>query len=615
LGTVAGAGRPGTSRRSRVLLAALFFGMVAVAAVLSRRADDAASAPLALPGAAVARYGFRLTEQARAAGLVFTHQAPTFDPRLAHIRPQIASMGAGAAVADFDQDGWADLYVTNSGEGSRNALFRNLGNGHFADVAAAMGVADVNRPGTGVSAGAVWGDYDNDGFDDLLITKWGRPELFHNEAGHAFRRVTEGTGLPAWVNATAATWLDYDRDGKLDLFIGGYYPETLDLWHLTTTRMMPESFEYATNGGRKYLFRNLGGGRFTDMAQAVGLVSTRWALAAAAADLRGTGWPDLVIANDYGVSEYFLNEAGRFREVGAATHVGERPKSGMNVAFGDVFNNGARAIYVTNISEEGNLVQGNNLWVPRAGTPGPVPVYDNLANAMDVEMGGWSFGAQFGDLDNDGFQDLFLTNGYVSQNPQRSYWYNFSKIAGGNRRIIEDAANWPPMEDMSLSGYQRKHVWRNDGVGRFEDVAAAVGVNETFDGRAVALADFGNRGELDVVVANQRGPLLLYRNEVAPGRDWIAFELTGTRSNRAALGARVRVDWHGMTQVQDVLAASGFCAQNQRRLHFGLGADPGPVRVTIHWPSGTEQVVPAPAVNQVNRITEPAPAGPPGGQP
>src|SRR5262249_16601304 len=158
------------------------------------------------------------------------------------------------SVVDFDRDGLYDLYVANSGEGSRNCLYRNLGDGQFKDVALEMGLADLNRPDTGVSMGAVWGDYDNDGYHDLFIYKWGRPELFHNDEGHGFTRVTDRmNGLPPWLNANTAVWFDYDGDGMLDLFVGGYYAENVDLWHLTTTKMMPESFEYAQNGGRKYL--------------------------------------------------------------------------------------------------------------------------------------------------------------------------------------------------------------------------------------------------------------------------------------------------------------------------------------------------------------------------
>ena len=138
----------------------------------------------------MARYGFCFQEVAKAAGIDFTHQAPSLDPKLAHIMPQVASMGAAVSIVDVDRDGWQDIYVTNSGEGSHNRLYRNLGDGTFQDVAAAMGVADVNQQGTGVSMGAVWGDYDNDGYEDLFLYKWGRPELFRNEQGRDFMRVT-----------------------------------------------------------------------------------------------------------------------------------------------------------------------------------------------------------------------------------------------------------------------------------------------------------------------------------------------------------------------------------------------------------------------------------------
>jgi hypothetical protein len=454
--------------------------------------------------------------------------------------------------------------------------------------------------------GAVWGDYDNDGYEDLFLYKWGRPELFHNEAGRRFARVTAQAGLPSWINANTAIWLDYDRDGHLDLFIGGYYAEHLNLWKLTTTKIKPESFEYAQNGGRKYMLRNRGDSRFEDVTTQLGIDSRRWALAATAADLRGSGYPDLFIANDYGISELYFNEGGsRFREVGRQTGIGFAPKSGMNAALGDIFNQGQFAIYETNISEEGILLQGNNLWVPRTGAAGDALRYDNLARAMGVELGGWSFGAQFGDLNNDGYLDLYLTNGFISADRDRSYWYDFSKVSSGNTAIIADAKNWPPMEGRSLSGYQQKYVWLNDGAGQFVDVAQAVGVTDTYDGRAVALVDLWNRGVLDVVVVNQKGPLLLYKNTVTPDNQWIAFELEGSASNRSAIGAQVRLFWDGHEQVQEVSGGSGFGAQNQRRVHFGLGKQPRLDKAMIRWPSGNVQTLIAPATGHLHHIKEP----------
>ena len=305
-------------RYARFALAIVFVGML-LTPLLIRRFGSGAQGP-AQPAeqGGSSPYGFRLTESSEAAGLEFVHEAPTLDSKLAHIMPQVASMGAAVSIVDVDADGLADMYVTNSREGSSNRLFRNKGDGRFEDVAGRLGIADLNRPDTGVSMGSVWGDYDNDGFEDLFLYRWGRPELFHNDRGQGFTRVSEQTGLPDWANINAAVWVDFDRDGRLDLFMGGYYAETINLWKLADTKMMPESFEYANNGGRKYLFRNLGGGRFEEVSARAGIASRRWALAAVAADLKGDRVPVAL-------------HRQRLRRVGALRER-ERPRSAKSVA-------------------------------------------------------------------------------------------------------------------------------------------------------------------------------------------------------------------------------------------------------------------------------------------
>jgi hypothetical protein len=587
----------------QALLGVCFVGLLA--GPLAFRERLATNAATISNQDAIERYGLSLKESAAAAGIDFVHVRPRVDEKLRNIEPQISSMGASVSVVDYNNDGWNDLYVTSSGPGSANRLYENQKNGRFKDVAADVGLADLNQPGTGASMGSVWADYDNDGFEDLFLYKWGRPELFHNDGGKKFTRVTEKSGLPAWANAGSATWFDYDRDGRVDLLICGYWPDDVRLEAIQNTRIMPESFEYANNGGRNWLLRNMGDGKFEDITKEAGLTSKRWTLAVIAADFNNDNETDLFISNDYGMSELYLNEvtsAGRrFRELGYDSGIGRNPKSGMNASIGDVLNSGVHAIYESNISEEGVLIQGNNLWMPIA--PG-VPRFNNMASVMGVELGGWSFGAQFGDLNNDGFVDLYLVNGYVTGQKGTSYWYDFSEITGGHSRIISDAKNWPAMEGRSLAGSQQKKLWLNGGDGKFVEVAQAVGAKDTYDGRSIALADLENRGVLDVIVANQGGPLLLYRNEVKPGRDWIAFELEGESSNRSALGAQVRVRWKGQEQLQEVVAASGYSAQNQRRLHFGLGENAKVDTVAIRWPSGRQQTINAPAINTIHRIKE-----------
>jgi hypothetical protein len=593
--------------KKRIILSIFFVGLLA-APVLLKQTSSYRGADLETnaKSSALSRYGFFLEEVAHSSKVDFVHHAPVLDARLAPIMPEIASMGASVSIVDYDRDGWPDIYVLDSREGGRNALYHNLRDGTFKDVAEELGIANLNQPGSGVSTSAVWGDYDNDGYEDLLLVKWGRPELFHNDQGRGFTRATEEAGLPSWINANTAVWLDFDGDGRLDLFIGGYYAENIDLWHVTTTKIMPESFEYAKNGGRKYLFRNLGQGRFEEVSEKLGIDSRRWSLAVGSADLSGSGHPDLFIANDYGVSELYVNDGTRFHEVGAQTGIGFAPKSGMSVAFGDILNSGRFSVYVSNISEEGILIQGNNLWVPKEGTAGKDVKYENLAGDFGVELGGWSFGAQFGDLNNDGNLDLFVTNGFVSLDKNRSYWYEFAKVAGGHSTIISDANNWPAFDNRSLAGYQSKRLWINDGAGRFAEVARAAGVTETYDGRAVALADLWNRGVLDVIVANQNGPLLIYKNTVEPQNAWIEFELEGTTSNRSAIGAQLTLYWGGRQQLQEVSGGSGFAAQNQRRLHFGLGKSDRVDKVVIRWPSGKVQTIDRPEIRQLHKLKEPA---------
>ena len=582
----------------RAIIAVPFFAALATAARLDRgpaRATADASRP-----------GFVLRDETAAAGINFVHRRPTFDKKIANIEPHVAALGASVSVGDFDGDGWPDLYFTNSRFGAVNALYHNRGDGTFEEVAASAGLADLNRPGEGVSMGSVWGDFDNDGREDLLVYRYGYLALFKNIDGHHFKDVTESAGLRRWVNSNSAIWVDYDRDGLLDLYVTAYFRSDIDLWHLTTTKIMHNSFEFATNGGKNLMFHNLGNGRFEDVTDKLGLGSTRWTLAAASADLNEDGWPDIYLANDYGPEELYLNDHGR-RFTRSTAGLESESKSGMSVALGDVFNRGHLDVFVTNISERGYLFQNNNLRVNELSDRGVASArFHSMADAT-VADAGWAWGSQFGDLNNDGTNELFVANGFISGDPNKSYWYSMSKIAGANARLFEDAATWPAFGNASLSGYERSRVYLNRGLAGWVDVAATVGVSDTYDGRAVALADLSNRGSLDVIVANQNQPALLYRNRPDSTNHWISFALVGTRSNRSAIGAEIVLEAGGTRQRRVVDGGMGFASQNDRRLHFGLGHSEWVDRVTIYWPSGTRQVLTNPALDQIHTITEPGP--------
>ena len=228
-----------------------------------------------------------------------------------------------------------------------------------------------------------------------------------------------------------------------------------------------------------------------------------------------------------------------------------------------------------------------------------------MADATIADAG-WAWGAQFGDLNNDGVDELFVANGFISANRDRNYWYSMSKIAGAHKALFEDARSWPPFGDASLSGFERSRVYLNRGVAGWVDVAATVGVSDELDGRAVAMADLSNRGAQDVIVANQGQPALLYRGYPDTSNHWIAFKLVATRSNRSAIGAEVVVEYNGRTQRRVVDGGMGFASQNDRRPHFGLGTSERVERVVIHWPSGAVQVVRDPLIDRINTIVEPS---------
>jgi hypothetical protein len=546
-----------------------------------------------------ARPGFVLRDATAAAGIAFTHRRPAFDPRIAGIEPHVAALGASVSVADFDGDDKPDLYFTNSRFGAPNALYRNRGDGTFEEVGGTAGLADLNRAGEGVSMGAVWGDFDNDGREDVAVYRYGFLSLFRNVDGRRFEDVTAGAGLRRWVNSNGAIWLDYDRDGLLDLYVTAYFRD-VDLWHLTTTRIMHDSFEFATNGGKNLLFHNLGSGKFEDVTDRMGVGSTRWTMAAASADFNDDGWPDIYLANDYGPEELYLNDSGR-RFILTTAGLESESKSGMSVTLGDAFNRGRLDAFVTNISERGYLFQNNNLrlnQMPEAGR------FRNVAEG-EIADAGWAWGAQFGDFNNDGANELFVVNGFISANRDKNYWYSMSKIAGANARFFEDAATWPPFGDASLSGYERSRVYLNRGLAGWIDVASTVGVTDLYDGRAVALADLSSRGALDVIVANQNQPAVLYRSYPDSANHWIALKLVGTRSNRSAIGAEVVLESGDLTQRRIVDGGSGFASQNDRRVHFGLGSREWVDRVIIRWPSGTRQVVMRPPIDGFVTVTEP----------
>jgi hypothetical protein len=543
------------------------------------------------------RHGFCLRERSIDLGLDFVHAKAAYDPKVKGIEPHIAGVGASVAACDANGDGLDDLYLTSSAIGSRNKLYIQQPDGAFRDEAEQRGLAFLSDA-RGPCMGSWWADADGDGDQDALVMRHGAPSLHRNDDGR-FVDLGVEAGLPARVNGNGACWFDADGDGLLDLYLAGYFRAEHDLQRLDTTRIMQDSFEFANNGGRNHLLRNLGGMRFEDVTAQAGVDSTRWTLAVAAADMDGDGRQDLYLANDYGPEELFLNRGGLRFERKKGVGLDESSKSGMCVALGDFLNDGTQGVYVTNISKQGYLFQGNNLRANRLASGGRM---QNIAEGIVCDCG-WAWGVQFADLDNDFDLDLVVLNGFISASKERDYWFGMAKIGVATGGIAEDASFWPPIDDRSLSGYEVSRLLLNQGRARFVDIAPEVGLVDDLDGRGVALFDHGGDGDLDLAIANNGQRALFYENESASGRGWIQFALRGAAPNTSAVGARVAVKAAGRVLAQTIAAGSGFAAQNSFVLHFGLGAAT-PEEVEIRWPSGRVQRIDRPASGRRHIVVE-----------
>ena len=535
------------------------------------------------------------------AGIAHVHRKGEFDPKLENIMPWIASIGAAAAAGDFDQDGDDDLYLTSSRKGFPNALLRNDGS-RFQDVAREAGVGDVNDD-RGVSMDAAFADLDNDGDPELYVVQWGRDRLFRNDGGGRFTEITDASGTGDLGNGNCVLPFDHDNDGLLDLLVLNYFPP-VNLAKLETTRILHDSFEAARNGGADVLYRNLGNLRFEDVAPRLQLDDTGWSLDAGISDIDNDGDADLYIANDFGQDKVFIsNGNGTFADV-TERAIGRETFKGMNIDFGDFDGDGFTDAYVTNITTQEYLKEGNMLLLNRGnGT------FSNVAGATGVHDGGWGWCGRFFDHDGDGRLDIFTVNGFVTAGPE-SYWGDLAAIAVEPGFDPADSTQWPRMGVKSLSGGEPDRFFRNRGDGSFEEIAAKVGLADKRDGRGAALLDWDEDGDLDVFVANQNAPGALYRNDLGGAHRFLILSLVGTRSNRDAIGARVQVTASNggsappLRLTREVNGVNGFASQSSPRLHFGLGQSERVDLVTVFWPSGVVQEIRDLPVDRHLRIRE-----------
>jgi hypothetical protein len=538
----------------------------------------------------------RFVEIGAKAGLRNIHHTRVYKGRNADVLRMFTSGGAAAAVGDYNNDGFDDIFVTDSDTDRPNHLFRNNGNLTFTDVAEEVGVTGGNDSFSIVSD-ALWFDYDNDGRQDLLVARFGRPILYHNEPNGKFKDVSAISGLNKFGNTIAVIAFDYDNDGFLDLMFGNYF-QAVSLLELKNPKVLPNDLDNADNGGGVTLWHNMGNGSFIDVTENAGFGKhTGWTLDLGHGDFNNDGLQDVYLACDYGTDRiYFNNGDGTFRDM-TEKAIGFDTKKGMNVDVADYDNDGWLDIYVTNITDE-YMKECNMLWHNNGdGT------FTDLSKETGTCETLWGWAAKFGDFDDDGWQDLFVVNGLRSAGKE-NYIPSLVKMITTPGIDFSDVNSWPDIGNMTWSGYQKKKLFRNLGSHAFKEISAEAGVDNEFDGRGIGMADFDNDGRLDLYQTNANQPALLYHNVSKDDvGNWVQLRLIGKNSNRDGVGARVKLRANGLAQVREVDGGNGYSGQSMRRVHFGIGPASQVDSLEVRWPSGLVENLSVP-INTLTYIRE-----------
>ena len=478
-------------------------------------------------------------------------------------RPQYSFFGAGATMADYDHDGYIDIFVaTPNGEALK--VFHNLGNETFEEVAGLIGLGDENIE----SINILVADYDNDGHEDIFVVNWqGQSNLYHNDGDNTYSLVTEEAGMGIYFESSrAGCWLDYDRDGDLDLYMVNRLLEELNI-----------------------LYRNNGDGTFSDVTQTAGVDGhiDKMGLVVIAFDYNNDLWPDIYIGNDMDVGNIFYrnNGDGTFTDISEESNM-DLAFSSMGLAAGDYDNNGYLDIYITNL-DWGNALMRNN----GDGT------FTDVAEELGLQVNLICWGANFIDHNNDGFIDLYVTASCIS--------------GTGNDGSLGCSWNGGQSDVLPTNNV----LFQNQGNGQFIDISDQSGLEGPYLTTGTAIGDINNDGLIDIYEVNELDPFSpasnycrLYRNNYAEAtsdqNNWIKVKLEGVESNRNGIGSRIEVSNLGVTQIQDVICGDSYSSQSSLTLSYGMRHSDLAEAITVRWPSGIVDELYNIEVNQIITIVE-----------
>ena len=522
------------------------------------------------------------TEQTDTAGIKFTHLNGMSEQKYL---PE--TMGSGCLFFDYDNDGFLDIYLVNSGTSCANInesrtqlneinrLYRNNGNGTFSDVTLKVGM-DKN---SGFGMGCISADYDNDGDQDVYLTNFGMNQLYRNNGDGTFTDVTKQAGVVNAKWSVSASFGDYNLDGFLDLYVANYLDYNIETAHpcsLEGVHIYCGPHEYP--GAPDTLYRNNGDGTFTDVTARSGVMNSGKGMGVLFTDYNNDGYPDIFVTND-AVEDYLYrnNRDGTFTDVALAAGIAYnsegRATASMGIANGDYDNDGGLDLFVTNFSLEVNSLfhnDGDGFYTMTTFDVG-------LAEPSFSRLG---FGTQFLDIDNNGTLDLLVANGHV--------WDNVSQITP------------------SLSYRQTCQLFINNGEGKYHDITSFAGTffNSPVVARGTASGDYDNDGDIDILISCCGGSPVLLRNDSKAGNRWLKIKLTGTTGNRNGVGTKVYLKTNKTTYLREVTSGGSYASGNDYTLHFGLGSTETVDSIEIHWLGGNVQHLENVSTNRLIQIVE-----------